>query len=182
MTTYIYFTDIVALTLPGLENASVEASYDRGIIDLNNGLVIKQSETMTQLNTLRPRQNRRHFPDDIFKRNFFYEKLWISIKISLKFVPNGLINNIPALVQIMAWRRTGDKPLSEPMMASLLEHICVTRPQWVRTCATSWRLKIFTMMYMYHRNFVQILMIILRQSFNVIISGVGAILVRISVN
>ena len=38
---------------------------------------------------------------------------------------------IPALVQIMAWRRSGDKPLSEPMMISLLTHICVTRPQWV---------------------------------------------------
>ena len=31
----------------------------------------------------------------------------------------------------MAWRRSGDKPLSEPMMVSLLTHICVTRPQWV---------------------------------------------------
>ena len=34
----------------------------------------------------------------------------------------------------MAWRRTGDKPLSEPMMVSLLTHICVTRPQWVKDC------------------------------------------------
>ena len=34
----------------------------------------------------------------------------------MKFVPKGPINNIPALVQIMAWRRTGDKALSEPMM------------------------------------------------------------------
>ena len=41
------------------------------------------------------------------------------MKISLKFVPKGSINNIPALVQIMAWRRTGDKPLSEPMMTQL---------------------------------------------------------------
>ena len=41
-------------------------------------------------------------------------------------------NNIPALVQIMAWRRPGDKPLSEPMMVNLLTHICVTRPQWVK--------------------------------------------------
>ena len=32
----------------------------------------------------------------------------------------------------MAWRRTGDKPLSEPMMVSLLMHIWVTRPQWVK--------------------------------------------------
>ena len=54
------------------------------------------------------------------------------IKVSLKFVPRGLINNIPALVQILAWRRPGDKPLSEPMMVSLPTHICVTRPQWVK--------------------------------------------------
>ena len=38
---------------------------------------------------------------------------WISIKIPLKFVPRSTINNIPSLVQIMAWRRRGDKPLSE---------------------------------------------------------------------
>ena len=49
----------------------------------------------------------------------------------LKFVPKGPINNIPAMVQIMAWRRPGDKPLSEPMMVSLPTHICVSRPQWV---------------------------------------------------
>ena len=35
---------------------------------------------------------------------------------SLKFVPKGLIDNNPALVEIMAWRRIGDKPLSEPML------------------------------------------------------------------
>ena len=35
------------------------------------------------------------------------------------FVPKVRINNIPALVQIMAWR-SGDKPLSEPMMVNLL--------------------------------------------------------------
>ena len=51
------------------------------------------------------------------------------IKISLKFVPSVPIINIPALVQIMAWRRPGDKPLSEPIMVTLLTHICVTRPQ-----------------------------------------------------
>ena len=84
------------------------------------------------LNSLRPRLIRRHFADDIFKRIFFNENVWISIKLSLKFVPKGPINNIPALVPIMAWRRSGDKPLSEPMMVSLPTHICVTRPQWVK--------------------------------------------------
>ena len=87
--------------------------------------------TFHWLNTLRPRQDGRRFADDTFKRIFLNENVRISIKISLKFVPKGPINNIPALVQIMAWRRSGDKPLSEPMMVTLPTHICVTRPQWV---------------------------------------------------
>ena len=72
------------------------------------------------------------FADDIFKCIFLNENVWIPIKNSLKFVPKGPINNIPTLVQIMAWRCSGDKPLSEPMMVSLPTHICVTRPQWVK--------------------------------------------------
>ena len=83
-------------------------------------------------NTLRPRQNGRHFADDIFKCIFLNENVWISIKSSLKFVPKDQINKIPALVQIMAWRRPGDEPLSGPMMVRLPTHICVTRPQWVK--------------------------------------------------
>ena len=81
------------------------------------------------VNTLMLRQNGRHFADDTFNRIFVNENVRISIRFSLKFVPKGPINNIPALVQIMAWRRPGDKPLSEPMMVSLTMHICVTRPQ-----------------------------------------------------
>ena len=88
------------------------------------------------INTLRPRQNGRPFADDTFKRIFRTENVGISIKISLKFVPRGPINNIPALVQIMAWRRPGDKPLSEPMMARLPTHICVTWSQWVKWAMT----------------------------------------------
>ena len=80
-------------------------------------------------NTLRPRQNGRHFANDTFNRIFINENVRISITFSLKFVPKGPINNIPALDQIMAWRRPGDRPLSEPVMVSLLTHICLTRPQ-----------------------------------------------------
>ena len=87
-------------------------------------------------NTLRPRQHGRHFADDTCTRIFLNENVIISIKISLKFVPKGPISNIPALVQIMAWRRPGDKPLSEAMMVSLLTHICVTLPQWVKSMHT----------------------------------------------
>ena len=71
------------------------------------------------------------FCSDIFKSIFLNENAWILITILLKFVHRGPINNIPALVQIMAWRRPGDKPLSGPMMVRLPTHICVTRPQWI---------------------------------------------------
>ena len=69
--------------------------------------------------------------DDMFKCIHKKKNVWIPIEISLKFVPKGPINNIPALVQIMAWRRSGDKPLSEPMMVRLPTHKYITRPQWV---------------------------------------------------
>ena len=54
------------------------------------------------------------FADDIFKRIFLKlnENVKISIQISLKVVPMGSNNNKSALVQIMAWRRPGDEPLS----------------------------------------------------------------------
>ena len=85
----------------------------------------------TSFNTLRPRQNGCHFPDDIFICIFLNETVWITINISLKSVPKGQINNISAMFQIMACNRPGDKPLSEPMMVIFLMHICITRPQWV---------------------------------------------------
>ena len=83
------------------------------------------------LNTLRPRQNGRHFTNDTVSRIFVNENVKISIEFSPKFVQKSPINNIRALVQMMATRRPSDKPLSEPMMASLLTHICVTRLQWI---------------------------------------------------
>ena len=63
--------------------------------------------------------------------HFLESNGWISIKTSLKFVPKGPGDNIPALVQIMAWHRPGDKHFSESMMVRLPTHICVTRSQWV---------------------------------------------------
>ena len=59
--------------------------------------------------------------DDIFKCIFLNESDKIPIQISLKFVPRNPIDNKPALVQVMAWRRAGNKPLSEPMMAQFTE-------------------------------------------------------------
>ena len=54
--------------------------------------------------------------DGIFKRIFLIESDTIPIQISLKLVPGRPIDNKPSLVQVMAWRRPGDTPLSEPMM------------------------------------------------------------------
>ena len=62
------------------------------------------------------RQDGRHFADDIFKCIFVSEDVWMSIKISRKFVPKGPIDNKSSLVQVIAWPWTGDKPLPEPMM------------------------------------------------------------------
>ena len=67
------------------------------------------------IDTLRLRQNGGHFADDIFKYISLNENFWILNEISLEYVPMGLIDNMAALVQIMAWRWTGDKPLSEPI-------------------------------------------------------------------
>ena len=92
----------------------------------------------TGINTRDKRQDGRRCADNIFKIIFLNENVWVSVKISLTFVPNGPINYIPALVQIMAWRQPGDKPLSGPMMVRLPTHICITRPQWVNAVYLEW--------------------------------------------
>ena len=79
--------------------------------------------TRAGVNTLRPRQSGRRFADDLFKCIFLNENVWISIQMSVKFVPRGPINNIPILVQILAWCRPSEKPLSEPMIVKLPMHI-----------------------------------------------------------
>ena len=54
--------------------------------------------------------------------NFFSETFSILIGMSLKFVPKGSINNMPTVIQIIAWCQTGDKLLSEPVMAYIVVH------------------------------------------------------------
>ena len=58
--------------------------------------------------------------DNIFKWIFLTDNDKIPFQISLKFIPKGVIDNKPALVQVMACGRTGDKPLSEPMMTHFI--------------------------------------------------------------
>ena len=59
--------------------------------------------------------------DDIFECIFLNENDRIPIQISLKFVPRTPIDNTPALVQVMAWRRTGDKPLPETILTQFID-------------------------------------------------------------
>ena len=60
-----------------------------------------------KINSSLPGQNGRHFADDIFRYIFVSEIILILIQISLKFVPKDPTDNILALVQIMAWLRSG---------------------------------------------------------------------------
>ena len=69
------------------------------------------------VNSSSPEQNNGNFEDDIFKYSLWECKIlyfWLIFHSS--FVPKGQINNIPVLVKIMAWRRIGGNPISEPMM------------------------------------------------------------------
>ena len=110
-------------------------SYLRNCYSANHGLLFNLNFNFMLLSyfiqhieaeTKWPSFSRQHF-----QINFLEWKFINFIKILLKFVPKGPINNIPALIQIMACRWPGDKPLSELMLVSLLTHRCVTRPQCV---------------------------------------------------
>ena len=118
---------VFKVTAYGLTPLGVKASEStmvtKCVFHIFTGPVPEHIEAETKW----PPFRRRH----LFKCIFSNENVWIPIKILLKFVPMCPIDNIPVLVLIMAWHIPGAKPLSEPMMVSLLTHICVTRPQWV---------------------------------------------------
>ena len=59
--------------------------------------------------------------DDIFTWIFLNETGTIPIQISLKFVPKSPIDKKSVLVHVMAWSRSGYKPLPEPMMAQFTD-------------------------------------------------------------
>ena len=61
------------------------------------------------------------FADDIFKCIFLNEEFCFLIKILLEFVPKGPIDNKAALVQVMAWCRTGVKPLLAPKLTQFTD-------------------------------------------------------------
>ena len=99
-------------------NLNVLTDYDDTIFSDTQPRNSRLTKTrLLGVNTLRPRQHGRHFADHIFTCIFFNENRCILIKISLQYACKGPVDNNPILVQIMACRRTGDNPLSEPMMA-----------------------------------------------------------------
>ena len=87
----------------------------------------RRCSNLNAVNSSLPWHNGRHFADDIFRCIFINEKFNIFIRISPKFVPKGSIADKLPLVQVMAWRRAGGKPLPEPMLAKQLTYICGTR-------------------------------------------------------
>ena len=68
-----------------------------------------------------PGRNNHHFADNIFNCIFINDKFCFAITISLKFVPDGPIDNKSALLQVMAWHWTGDKPLPEPVLTQFTD-------------------------------------------------------------
>ena len=90
---YIPFTHFTILIL----------KYWEYIFDNSWWIALAKNQWIT--NSLRPSQNGQHFSDYIFRCIFLYENLWTSIKISLKYICKGIIDNILALVQINAPNR-----------------------------------------------------------------------------
>ena len=74
-----------------------------------------------QLTTERQEQNGRHFAEDILKCIYVRDKF--CILISIKFILEGPVDNMSALVPVMAWRRTGDKLLHGPMLTNLYDRV-----------------------------------------------------------
>ena len=96
-----------------MRKMSVTTKFEKSFNPLSQ---LPMGKWVLLINTLRLRQNVRHFADDISKCISLNEHFLILNKIWLKCVPCGLIENKAALVQIMAWHRTGNKPLSEAML------------------------------------------------------------------
>ena len=136
---YVWISLDFRVNFPGRKLLNLYSNFidcvHQGVTDDKSGRRFKNAYALVNLgalNTLRPRQNGRHFANNIFQCIFLNVNVWTSNKFSLNFVARCPINNIPGLVQIMVWHRQ-DKPLSKPTMFRLLMHIYVTRPQWVKS-------------------------------------------------
>ena len=91
--------------------------YLPGVNGLVSLYIIQNTTKWLKINLNKSKQIIGHFAVN----NFFFlqENCSILNWISMTTVPNGLIDCVTALFQSMAWRRTGNKPFSEPMHESL---------------------------------------------------------------
>ena len=80
------------------------------------GLACATSNIVVGINSSPSKKMAAILPDDSFEYIFLNENLWIPTEISSKFVSKGPVSDILALFRMMAWRRTGDKSLSELML------------------------------------------------------------------
>ena len=108
--------------------------------DVNLQIILTFKHKMLQLSHVVPMYQLIHWGQAkmaaISRRHFqIYFPEWKCINFDWDFTgvcSQGPINNIPALVPIMAWRPSVHKPLSELMMVSLVTHVCVTGPRWFK--------------------------------------------------
>ena len=110
------------------------AHYDVIVMAMSDIMTATLADTLPLIhfNSSLPEQDGRHFADNSFRCIFLNENDRIPIWISLKFVPTSPIDNKPALVQVMAWRRTGDKSLPEPLLTQFNDaYMRHYRGRWV---------------------------------------------------
>ena len=111
------------------------------------------------VNSPPPGQNRCHFADNIFKCIYANEKFSILIQISSKDVSMCPIDNNSSLIQVMAWRRTSDKPLLEAMSTHIIDAYMRHQGRWVNCWINQKMLMsskaLFTVTYIAYGHFVQ---------------------------
>ena len=96
----------------------------------------------------------------VFSNVFSWMKIYeVRLKFHRSLFLRFKLTIFPPLVQIMAWRRPGTKPLSEPMMEALLMHACITRPQWVNGVRTSAGTVLTMQLRNFFKKFLSLLMI-----------------------
>ena len=85
-------------------------------------------------NALRLRKYGRHIASGKFEIIFLYEIFCILIQITLTFVPKGLINDKPSLVQMITWHQIGLNQWSpcSATYVSIVRHRLETFMVWYR--------------------------------------------------
>ena len=86
-------------------------------VHISRVIIAYTLQTKTEnINTMSLKLSGCHFVDDNFKCILLNERFYILFQISMKFFPEGPIDNKSSLVQVKVWHQINDKPLLEPMM------------------------------------------------------------------